>query len=429
MARCESDRRVVITGRAINTPLGCNIDTIMQRWQAGESSFERREGKTHQLTPYSGMCRELHPLPDRKIQKVINRKDVIGLGTAMAAASDAGISRGSIDPSRIGMFVGAGCTQIGDLHPYFEHVKNCVNHNEFDSYKFGSEMLGSVSPMVTLQTLMNNTMCYASIALDIRGVNGNYMDFQASGLRAIAEGFYSIVEGRADVAIVGGIAATPEPFHARQGIAMGFLASTEECDPSKVIRPFDALRCGTILSEGSAFLVIESESHALRRRANIHGVIQGFSFANDAKFAFVGEQSSQAFARAIIKACECAGVSIGDVGLIVADANGGTVADRVEVSALRSSFGGALKDIPVTAPKSVFGEMSEASSVASIILGLELQNHQHPIPDTRNHYEIADDCQGIRLNSRERLSRDQSILLGTRSFSGVCAAMLVGAAK
>ena len=75
-------RRVVITGRALNTPLGSQCEDVIARWHNGHSQFIRDEmGYKQSTTPYVGLCNvDAKNLYDRKVQKSVTRKDVLGLG-------------------------------------------------------------------------------------------------------------------------------------------------------------------------------------------------------------------------------------------------------------------------------------------------------------------------------------------------------------
>src|SRR5690606_38314280 len=123
---------------------------------------------------------------------------------------------------------------------------------------FGKELMEIVNPLVVLQTLMNNGLCYGTMELDARGVNANYMDFQVAGLRAVGEAYRSIVTDRADIVVAGGVSGPVEPFQLAEGVRSGYLAKTAEVDGdvSGVVRPYDESRQGAILSEGSAYVML-----------------------------------------------------------------------------------------------------------------------------------------------------------------------------
>jgi 3-oxoacyl-[acyl-carrier-protein] synthase II len=266
----KKDRKVVVTGLGIASPAGYTLEENYNAWRSGRNCFTEitRFNTFGSSVVYAGDCAapDVKKLPDRKIQKILRRKDIISLLCTIDAANNAGIKKGSIDPERFGMYVGAGSTQIGDLTPYFTLVAECANLEDgtFDSAKFGAKLMDLVNPLVVLQTLMNNALCFGTMTLDIRGVNSNFMDFHVAGLRAIGEAYRSIAYDRADAVIAGGVAGPVEPFQLAEGIHSGYLAKTKDLKipVSEVVRPWDQNRMGAVLSEGSAYLVLEEEKHA-----------------------------------------------------------------------------------------------------------------------------------------------------------------------
>lgn len=419
-----NEHRVAITGRALTTPLGNHVEEVWENWAEQRSSFIEVDSpiKSVSGSRFIGACQNIDRkvLHDRKVQKVINRKDLIGLVAALSAAKDAAINKGDITPERFGMYVGAGSTQIGDLEAYFPLIEDSLSSGTFDGQHFGRELLGSVNPMVMLQTLMNNTLCYTSVALDIRGTNANFMDFQISGLRAIGEAYWAIASGRADVVIAGGVAGRPEPFHAEEGIRMGYLARTDEegCPPQNAIKPFDRTRGGTILSEGAGFIVLENEEHARRRGAPIYGYVNGMAVASDAGFGFLDKNRSRGLINALrlgLKRCQW---EASDIDLIMGHANGSINGDYVEADAYEQVFGYHLNKIPITSPKSVMGEMSEAGAVANLSLGLEALRRKEVLP--MGGFQNAEGpCSNLNIVKSKQSFEGNHILITARSFSGL----------
>lgn len=418
-------RNVVITGRALNVPLGDDLPSVIQGWRSGKAAFCRDESmaKSLEVQHYVGLCpyMNLGLLPDRKVQKAITRKDLIGLVTALAAAKDAGLAKGKVQPERFGMFVGAGSTQLGDLLPYMDLIERCMLQGVFDTKRFGTDLMGQVTPMVMLQTLMNNTLCYASIALDIRGVNANYMDFQVAGLRALHEAMHAIKGNRADAVLVGGVAGRPEPYLADDGLRAGHIVRglEKDLDAAHLIRPFDAKRTGTILSEGAAFLVLEEEDHALARGATILGRLSPMSFYSDAAFAFIDANASLALEKSISSVLSQVGYAKEGLSFVMAHANGSVEGDRVEAKTYGKVFGRRALDIPFHASKSSLGETAEAAPVINIILALDALNTGR-IPATKN-YDYGDEhTADLFVTKEEAEVYGHFALITARSFSGIC---------
>lgn len=391
-------RRVVVTGMGISTALGDDLSVNIASWREGRTHFSEvgpETGLVGTAIKYAGQCPEppAARLPDRKVKKILTRKDVIGMVTALDAAAHAGIRPGSgnFDPTRFGMYVGAGSTQIKDLTPYFSLVRKCVTDGVFDSARFGTDMANLVNPMVVLQTLMNNTLCFTAIALDLRGVNSNFMDFNVSGLRAVGEAYRSIQSGRADLCLAGGVASPVEPFHMGTGINSGYLARSAELNlpAAEILRPYDSSRCGTVLSEGAAFLLLEDETHAQARGAKIWAYVDGYYCASDGPVEFMEETMAPGLSAAIEGACKEAGVATSGRGyapdMIIGHGNGVMKSDAVELQACTEVLSEGL---PLASIKSVTGELGEAAGVASCIAGIDaLLQGSLPPTFNFNHHE------------------------------------------
>ncbi len=430
-------RRVAITGIGISTAVGDDLLTNISSWREGRTHFgavAAASGLLGTAVKYAGECPEppASRLPDRKVKKILTRKDVIGLVTALEAASDAGIRPGTqnFDPERFGMYVGAGSTQIKDLTPYFPLVRQCVQGGVFDSLKFGSEMMDLVNPMVVLQTLMNNTLCFAAIALDIRGVNSNFMDFNVSGLRAVGEAFRSVQTGRADLCLAGGVASPVEPFHVGTGVNSGYLARSAELSWSaaEILRPYDRERCGTVLSEGAAFLMLEDEGHAVSRGARILGYIDGYGAGSDGPVEFMHEESAPGLSGSVKRACREAGVDVeGKLfapDLIIGHGNGVMRSDSVELNAYLSTI---APGTPLASIKAVTGELGEAAGVASCIAAVDalLQNSVPPTINFSGNF-AADDPHAFSISPlAQACPSTRQALITQRSILGISCSLVI----
>ncbi len=426
-----SDRRVVLTGMALLTPQGDDVSALVNAWKLGRTQFH-----TEGITGLSGekqicgTCPDVDPkrLPDRKVQKAVTRRDVLGIIAATEAIRDANMVSGNHAAERFAMYVGAGSTQVCDLHPYYELVKSSDRGSQFDSNAFGGRLMGSVNPMVMLQTLMNNTLCYTSIAHDIRGVNANFMDFQVSGLRAVGEALWAIKTGRADIAVAGGLSGAPDANYLREGIDMGYLLDTRSLPNSAIenaMRPYDAERQGTILSEGAAFVVIEEEAAARRRGAKILARIHGYATRNDGGFAYIKGSSAPSLARAIDGATRMARCHREDLGWLIGHGNGAIAGDRSELEAYEKNWVDTGQKIAVTSPRSVTGDLSEAAPVASLIMATQAMQ-EGILPSTPNCTRADGEFQAVEVVTE---SRELPATLGcvtARSFSGISCALVFG---
>lgn len=426
------NRNVVITGAGIGSPAGYTLEENYAAWRQGIYSFSEIQTFNTQgsSVKYAGQCPPppTKDLPNRKVQKVLRRKDIISLLTTLATAKHAGIAKGDVDPERFGMYVGAASTQIGDLTPYFTLVSQCADMQKgtFDSERFGKELMEIVNPLVVLQTLMNNGLCYGTMELDARGVNANFMDFQVGGLRAVGEGFRSIATDRADVVIAGGVSGPVEPFQLAEGIRSGYLAKTSEMNDGvrDTVRPYDENRQGAILSEGSAYVMLEEEQHALRRGARIMGRISSFRLANDGVFDVRQQNDSPGLVRSLLEACQDAKVKRRDIGFVVGHGNGSRQADRAEAKAYLDFFNADHRHIPLTSPKSVLGDMCEAGGVIGLILALD-SFQQNSTPPTYNYLKGDEFSSQLAIRPEEQSINHKRALVTSRNFLGLCASMVV----
>lgn len=428
-------REVVITGVSLATPAGYTLEENSRAWWDGTRSFSEITAFSTKGSSvrYAGQCREpdVKKLPDRKVQKILRRKDVISLLATLDATAQAKLLKGDFDPERAGMYVGAGSTQIGDLTPYFTLVAQCADtaKGTFDSAKFGRDLMSLVNPLVVLQTLMNNGLCFGTMTLDIRGVNANFMDFQVAGLRAVGEAFRSIQTGRADVVVAGGISGPVEPFQLAEGVRAGFLAKTSEFDalPVDIVRPWDKNRQGTILSEGSAYLVLESEEHAKKRGAPILGRIKGYALANDGHFEFMQETSAPGLVRAMQGAMAAANTEMEDVGAVIGHGNGALAADRAEAHSYVSLLGKYREKTPITSFRSVLGDMGEAGGVVGVAVALDsFKNNK--VPPTWNFNAGDDNSATLKISPEAQELQGSQIVVTARNFLGLSGALVIESA-
>lgn len=430
----SGERKVVITGLGIASPAGFTLAENYDAWRTGRNCFSEitRFNTLGSSVCYSGDCPapDMKKLPDRKVQKILRRKDVISLLCTIDTAASAGIVKGTLDPERFGMYVGAGSTQIGDLTPYFTLVAECANleTGTFDSARFGAKLMELVNPLVVLQTLMNNALCFGTMTLDIRGVNSNFMDFHVAGLRAVGEAFRSIAHGRADAVIAGGVAGPVEPFQLAEGIHSGYLAKTRDLGfpVSEVVRPWDKERMGSILSEGSAYLVLEEEKHALARGAKILARVNGYHLASDGSFDFTSKADAHGLTRSMKGALQQAGMKPEDLGFLVGHGNGSKYADGSEAKSYSEFFGDFAAKLPLVSNKSPLGDMCEAGGVVGAILALESMD-KGEVPPTFNFKNGDEFSRKLSIKAEPQKILNKRALITSRNFVGLSASLIISA--
>jgi 3-oxoacyl-[acyl-carrier-protein] synthase II len=241
-----------------------------------------------------------------------------------------------------------------------------------------------------LKYLPNMPACHIGIRYDARGPNNTLAQGDVSSAMAIAEAAEMIRRDLADVMIVGGtgsrINITDLMWHAGARVARGDAGSNGNIDPSTLCRPFDLNRNGMVYGEGAAEFVLESRDHAERRGVRPLARIAG-SASRYETTAESQQPSGDAIRRAIQAALASAKLESFHVGHVNAHGNSTLEDDRAEAQAIRLALG----DVPVTAPKSFFGNLGHGSGAVELAVSLvALANGV--IPPTLNYEQPDPDC-------------------------------------
>ena len=242
--------------------------------------------------------------------------------------------------------------------------------------------MGEMYPLWMLKYLPNMPACHIGIRYDARGPNNTIAEGDVSSLLALAEAADVIRRDLADVMIVGGtgsrINTTDYMWHAGARLARNGVD-----DPSSICRPFDARRSGLVYGEGAAKIVLESRDHAERRGVRPLARVAAAS----SRCESVAESlmpTGKAIRRAIQAAMSAAGAESFHIGHVNAHGNSTREDDAVEAQAIRDTLG----DVPVTAPKSFFGNLGHGSGMVELVISVLAMRHG-VVPPTLN-YETPD---------------------------------------
>ena len=194
----------------------------------------------------------------------------------------------------------------------------------------------------------------------------------------------------------------------------------------EAIRPFDASRDGSLLGEGAAALILETEASARERDAKIVGEYLGGGDASEGLGLLALSADGEGAARAIRAALDDAGIAAKDVGMIVAHGNGTPQSDASEAAALRTVFGASMP--PVTAFKWVTGHPLAASGILDVTLGLEA-GRRGVVPGIATLETLDAACAGVRASRASQPASSDVVLIVCRGFGGTNAAVLVRAIR
>ena len=373
-----SERRVVITGLGLVTPLGDSPDSVWTSLAEGRGAVRRLEAFRVAGLPndVAAEVRDFdlkkHALPKIskklwKSRKYMARDIQLAVAAAQLAVADADLVDGGVDPTRIGIDLGAGLisSELDELAPAI--VRAFEANRSFDFQVWGRESIGMIEPIWLLKYLPNMLACHISILIDCQGPSNTITEADASANLAIAEAARIIARGRADVMITGG---ADSKIHPLSLVRMGLLENMSRWkgEPSQACRPFDRRRDGWVPGEGAGILILEEREHALKRGARIHGEILGGGSGCDASPAGGLDPEGIGTEVAIAAALEDAGLHPSDIGHVNAHGSATRVSDLAEARALRKIFG--PRGVPVTALKGYMGNLVSGCGSVELIASL-----------------------------------------------------------
>lgn len=378
---------VVITGIGVVSPVGIGKQLFWDALCAGRSgvgiirSFDP-EGLPIRI---AAEVKDFDPrayVKQRKSLKVMSRDAQLGIAASVLACRDAGIEDGAIDPERFGVILGADriCNPVEDSEsPY----RVCIADGVFDFKRWPTAGMAAAYPLGFLKVLPNMIASHVSIAHDARGPNNTIHHADTSGLLAVMEAARVIQRGAADVMLAGGASSQMTPFDWSCHCAIRHL-SRRQGDPTEAVRPFDAHRDGEVCGEGAGAFILESRRHAEARGAKPLARILGFASTCEPRNG--QPLGGTGLKRAISAALAEAGLSPEQIGHVNAHGVGTVPEDELEARVLHA----CMPDVPVTAPKSLFGNLAAAGGaveMAASVLAVgdgripATLNYRHPDPN------------------------------------------------
>lgn len=376
---------VVITGIGVVSPIGIGREAFWEAIVRGQSGIGPIELLERAALPVqvAGEVKGFNPktyIANRKGLKVMARDAQLGIAASVLACQDAAVSSGAVDPERFGVVLGADRI-CGSVEESEEPYRLCIVDGRFDFSRWGGYAMPASFPLSFLRVLPNMIASHISITQDARGPNNTIHQGEVSSLLAASEAARVIQRGWADVMLAGGASSQTNVFDWARFAVCGRLSPRQD-DPTRIMRPFDRDRDGEVVGEGAAVLVLENRQHAEKRGARILGRILGYSSAGQTDSQ---SSSGAALERAVAGCLARSGLTARQLGHVNAHGVSTVAEDRVEAAALRAAVAG----VPVTAPKSYFGNLGAASgamelAVSVLALGARMVpvtlNYEHPDP-------------------------------------------------
>ncbi len=343
-------RRVVITGVGMVTPLGTGIEKSWNGLTRGHSATRKI---TH-FNPDGFPCQIAAEVPDFEVENFIETKEQkkmdrfihLGLAAAKMAMDDSGLKVTNSNSDKIGVIVGSG---IGGL-PAIERYNKALLEK---GYK-------RISPFFIPMTIINLTSGQISIRFGVKGPNSAIATACASGSHSIGDAFKLIQRGSANAMIAGGSEAVITPL-CIAGFASMKALSTRNHEPEKASRPFDKDRDGFVMGEGAGILILEELEHALNRGAKIYAELIGYGLNSDAYHITSPSPNGEGAAKCMEAALKDADIRPEEMDYINAHGTSTKYGDEVETAAIKKVFNKHAYKLCVSSTKSMIGHLLGAS--------------------------------------------------------------------
>lgn len=409
-----SERRVVITGIGVITPLGNDKEEFWKNILAGKSGIRRIQSMdtTNYDCKIAGEVAGFDPTPYFNNHKEARRADryfQFAMAASKLAVKDAGLNPDSLDPSRIGVMVGSGIGGLGTLETQYQVLLE--------------KSPSRVSPFLIPMMISNIATGMFAAEFGFMGPNMAVVTACATSNNNIGEAWRIIKFGDADCMVVGGAEASVRPC----GLA-GFgnmkALSLRNDDPEKASRPFDKDRDGFVMGEGAGVVVIEELEHAKKRGAHIYCELAGYGATADAYHLTAPHPEGLGAMRCMEMALRHAKLNTSEVQYINAHATSTPVGDVCETKAIKRTFGEHAKKMMVSSTKSMTGHLLGAAGGVELVASIFAIRDQ-VAPPTINVDNQDPECDLDVVPNTPRPAKIEAALSNSFGFGGHNAAVLV----
>ena len=376
-----TDRRVVVTGMGIASPLGVGVEHVWRRLIAGESGIRAIQSfDTTDLTAKiagevpAGLRAEggltLNEWIPIKDQKKMDRFIHLALVAATEAVEDSGwVAEDEAAQEATGVMIGSG---IGGLQSIFEGSKLVLEGK-----------VKRLSPFFIPSALINLASGHLSIKYRFKGPNHSAVTACATGVHAIGDAMRLIKLGDADVMVAGGAEAAVCELGIGGFAASRALSTAFNDEPVRASRPWDRDRDGFVMGEGAGVVVLEELEHARARGAKIYGEVVGYGLSGDAHHITAPAEGHEGAFRAMRAAFRNGGLEPADVQYVNAHGTSTPMGDDLELEAVERFFGDSVAGLAMSSTKSATGHLLGAAGAVESIFSL-LVIRDGVVPPTLN---------------------------------------------
>jgi len=407
------NRRVVVTGVGLVSPLGVGTEATWEGLCAGRSGASR----ITKFDPSAFSSQIAHEVKNFDPLQFMDRKDVkkmdvfihYAIAASQFAVTDAGLVIGPDNAPRVGVFIASGIGGFGTIE------------REHKALLEGGPR--KISPFFIPASIINLASGQVSIRLGAKGPNLATCTACSASAHAVGDAYEIVKRGAADAMIVGGSEAAITPL-AVGGFAAMRALSTRNDEPERASRPFDKDREGFVMGEGSGVLVVEELEHARRRGAGIYAEIVGYGMTADAFHITAPSDDGDGAIRAMDMAIRSAGATPSQVEYINAHGTSTPFNDKLETLAIKTLFGDHARRLAVSSTKSMTGHLLGASGgLEAAITALAIR--RQTMPPTINQDTPDPECDLDYVPWKARTASITYALSNSFGFGGTNAAILM----
>lgn len=414
MASRYSERRVVVTGLGVVSPVGHDVPSFWSNLLAGACGVGR-------ITAFdagafdcqiAAEVRGFDPLPAFPSGKEVRRTDrysQFGVHAAWQALKDSGLDLEKTDRDRVGVFIGSG---IGGLATTTEQHQVLLDRGP-----------GRLSPFMIPMLIGNMASGLVSMYHNLRGPNFATCSACATANHAIGEAWRTLKAGDAEVIIAGGAEAAIVPIGIGGFCAMRAL-STRNDDPRHASRPFDLDRDGFVMGEGAGAVVLEELEHARARGARILCELAGYGNTADAHHLTAPSPGGEGAARCMRMALRSAGLGPDAVQYINAHGTSTPQGDIAETEAVKTVFGEHARRLVMSSTKGATGHMLGAAGAVELVVCIKAME-TGVVPPTINLEKPDPQCDLDCAPNQPREMRVDAAINNSFGFGGHNATTLV----
>jgi 3-oxoacyl-[acyl-carrier-protein] synthase II len=406
------NRRVVVTGLGLVTPVGNTLETTWAALLEGKSGADyiKKFDAARFAARFACEVKNFDPLD--YIEKKEARKMGAFIHYAIAAADEAvkgsGLKITDDISENVGTYISSG---IGDFWAI-----------EREHEKLLKDGPSRVSPFFIPSAIVNLASGQVSIRHNAKGPNSATATACSAGAHAIGDSFKIIQRGDADAMICGGAESAITPMSVAGFAALRAL-STRNDDPVHASRPFELGRDGFVIGEGAGILVLEELEMARRRGARIYAEVVGYGMTGDAFHITMPDDSGSGAVRVMQKALKDANVQPEEVDYINAHGTSTPYNDKFETMAIKKTFGEYAYKLPISSTKSMTGHLlGAAGGVEGVFSVLSIDRNM--ILPTINYVTPDPDCDLDYVPNQAREAHIKYALSNSFGFGGTNAALL-----